>query len=71
MKELRRTESGDFNLINSVVLSEVTTDNIIPITDIFKDFDYLDVNDYIAHLAKNGVMFDERQIKTDKPFQMN
>lgn len=68
MKELRRIESGDFNLINSVVLSEVTLENIIPITDIFCDFEYLEVNDYIAHLAKNGVMFDERQIKTDKPF---
>ena len=68
MKELRRIESGNFNLINSTVLSKITNDNIIPITDIFTDFGCLDVNDYIAHLAKNGVVFDERQIITDKPF---
>ena len=30
--------------------------------------DRLNVNDYIAKLALNGVVFDERQIKTDKPF---
>lgn len=68
MKELRRTLSGNFDLINSVPLKDVTVDNIVPITDIFNYFDKLEVNDYIAHLAKNGVVFDERQIITDKPF---
>lgn len=68
MKELRRVTSGDFSIINSTLLNEVSSENIIPITDVFKDFSKLEVNDYIAHLALNGVVFDERQIITDKPF---
>ena len=31
-------------------------------------FPIITVNDYIAKLALNGVVFDERQIKTDIPF---
>lgn len=68
MKELRRINSGDFNIDDSVPLKDVTINDIIPITTIFNYFDKLEVNDYIAHLAKNGVVFDARQIKTDKPF---
>ena len=68
MKKLRRIRSGKFNIQNSVILDEVSQDNLISIEEMFPEFDRLNVNDYIAKLALNGVVFDERQIKTDKPF---
>ena len=68
MKKLRRIRSGKFNIQNSVMLDEVSQDNLISIEEMFPEFDRLNVNDYIAKLALNGVVFDERQIKTDKPF---
>lgn len=68
MKELRRIRSGEFNIQNSTPLDEITFDNLISIEEMFPDFDRLNVNDYIAKLAMNGVVFDERQIKTDIPF---
>ena len=68
MKKLRRIRSGKFNIQNSVILDEVSLDNLISIEEMFPEFDRLNVNDYIAKLALNGVVFDERQIKTDKPF---
>lgn len=68
MKKLRRIRSGLFNIQNSILLEEVNFDNLISIEQMFPDFDRLNVNDYIAKLALNGVVFDERQIKTNKPF---
>lgn len=68
MKELRRTASGSFYITDATPLEAVTEEDIKPITSIFPDFEKLEVNDYIARLAKNGVMFDERQIKTENPF---
>ena len=68
MKELRRIRSGEFNIQNSTPLDEITADNLISIESMFPNFERLTVNDYIAKLAMNGVVFDERQIKTDIPF---
>ena len=68
MKKLRRIRSGEFNIQNSIPLDEINTDNMISIEVMFPNFDRLIVNDYIAKLAMNGVVFDERQIKTDVPF---
>ena len=68
MKELRRIRSGEFNIQNSTPLDEITLDNIIDIETMFPNFDRLNVNDYIAHLVMNGVVLDERQIKTEIPF---
>ena len=68
MKKLRRIRSGNFNIQNSIPLDEIASEHLISIEEMFPDFDRLNVNDYIAKLALNGVVFDERQIKTDKPF---
>lgn len=68
MKKLRRIRSGQFNIQNSIPLDEIGKEHLISIEEMFSDFDRLNVNDYIAKLALNGVVFDERQIKTDKPF---
>lgn len=68
MKSLRRIESGNFTVEKAIKLKEVTIDDIVKIEDIFTEFDRLEVNEFVANLAFNGVMFDERQIKTDRPF---
>lgn len=67
MKELRRTKSGDFDIKDAIPLDKLTLDNMLSIDDVFH-FDSLEVNDFLAHLALNGVVFDERQIKTLNPF---
>lgn len=68
MKELRRIKSGCFDVNDSIPLDTLTTEHSISIEEMFPDFERLEVNDFIAKLASNGVMFDERQIKTEKPF---
>ena len=59
---------GEFNIEKSTPLDEITVDNLISIEQMFPYFGRLTVNDYIAKLALNGVVFDERQIKIDVPF---
>lgn len=68
MKKLRRIRSGEFYVDNAISLEDVSFDKMISIEELFPNFDKLVVNDYISKLAYNGVVFDERQIKTDKPF---
>lgn len=69
MYSLDRLSSGDFRIEDSVKLDDLDILNhIISIEDVFKDLEKLEVNDYFAHLAFNGVVLDSRQIKTDKPF---
>ncbi|MDE5566744.1 MAG: hypothetical protein K2I77_07140, partial [Anaeroplasmataceae bacterium] len=68
MKELRRIRSGSYDIASSTVLSELKASDLIEIPKFFSDFETLNVNDYVAHLALNGVVFDERQIKSEKPF---
>lgn len=68
IKELRRLKSGDFSIENAVSLDQVTKENTISIETVFSHFRTLEVNDYIAKLVKNGVVLDERQIKTTEPF---
>lgn len=68
IKELRRVKSGQFIIEDSILLDNLKKENLLSIEEIFSDFTYLEVNDYIAKLVKNGVMLDERQIKTNEPF---
>lgn len=67
MKNLRRIKAGQFDISKAQNFENISNNDIIPITDIFK-FEKLYVNDYIAKLVKNGVVLDERQIITDEPF---
>ena len=59
-KNLRRTKIGDISIINSKKVENIKKDDLINIESFLK-YPYLDVNDFIAKLAKNGVTFDERQ----------
>lgn len=68
MKELRRIRSGIYDVDSGLALSELKASDLIEIPKFFNDFEILNVNDYVAHLALNGVVFDERQIKSEKPF---
>ncbi|MDE7263156.1 MAG: tRNA pseudouridine(55) synthase TruB [Anaeroplasmataceae bacterium] len=68
IKELRRLKSGCFSIGTSVLLEEITKEHLYSIEDIFREFEYLEVNEFVARLVKNGVVLDERQIKTTKPF---
>jgi len=69
MYSLDRLSSGQFRIEDSVKLDDPNIEShIISIEEVFKDLEKLELNDYFAHLAKNGVVLDSRQIKTDKPF---
>ena len=68
MKRLRRIQSGFFSLEDAKPLKEITEDDLLPIQAVFPDFATLYADDFLAHLVYNGVVLDERQIQTDKPF---
>lgn len=69
MYSLERLSSGQFRIENSVKLDNPDILNhLISIEDVFKDLPRLSVDDYTAHLAENGVVLDERQIKTEEAF---
>ncbi|MDE6656180.1 MAG: hypothetical protein K2J85_04230, partial [Anaeroplasmataceae bacterium] len=68
LKELRRLYSGGFSVEQAVCLEDLKIENLLSIESIFSHFTYLEVNDFVAKLVKNGVMLDERQIKTKDPF---
>lgn len=68
LKDLRRLKSGHFCIENAVSLEDLKEENLHSIEAIFSEYSYLEVNDYIARLVKNGVMLDERQIITKEPF---
>ena len=68
MKSLRRIKSGNFVVSDSIPLDSLKASDIILIEDIFKDFALYECNDFEANLVYNGVVLDERQISTDRPF---
>ncbi len=65
---LRRTRSGKFSLACAQPLLELSLNDFLTIEQLFPDFSFLEVNDFVAKLASNGVVLDERQIKTNQPF---
>ncbi|MGM9971995.1 MAG: tRNA pseudouridine(55) synthase TruB [Anaeroplasmataceae bacterium] len=71
MLELDRASSGTFNKDISVKLDDpLITNKVLSIEDVFCNLESIKVNDYMAKLIYNGVVLDERQIKTDKPFKV-
>lgn len=68
IKDLRRLYSGGFDIEHTKKLEELNEKDLCSIESVFPHFGYLEVNDFIAKLAKNGVTLDERQIKTKEPF---
>ena len=67
VKELKRIRIADIDLSNAYKLAEISEDKIIKPYDFLK-FDHVEVDDFIARLVKNGIVLDERQVITDKPF---
>ena len=71
MLELNRLSSGDFSIDMSVKLDDENLENkIILVDEAFKNLSSINVNEYMKKLIFNGVLLDERQIKTDKPFKV-
>ena len=68
MKSLRRIKSGNFLVSSSIPLDSLKASDIILIEDVFKEFDLYECDDFLANLISNGVVLDERQIITDRPF---
>lgn len=67
MISLNRIASGSINIDNASSLEDILNKRVKPIdiANVLNSFARLDVNDYIAHLVKNGVRLDERQTKID------
>ena len=68
MSDLQRIETGNFNIENSKLLSEVTENDLISIEEVFKDLPRFDCKEYLVKLIKNGVELDERQMTCKSPF---
>ncbi len=70
MKELNRVECGQFKLNEAYTLNDIFNGNykILTFEEVFYDFDKLIIKPYLEKLVKNGIILDERQIKTKKPF---
>ncbi len=67
MYELNRISSGQFHLNNSVKLNDESILNkVISIEEVFSEAEKIYVNEYMKKLIMNGVVLDERQVKTDK-----
>ena len=73
MKSLIRTKTGDFLLENSYKLDEIeklvkenrVSEIIIPIEDVFKNLQRVDVSGYAAILLENGGIIKADAVKTD------
>lgn len=72
LTELERTKSGIFSIDNSYKINDIENNEykIITIDELFKNHEYIIVNDYMANLVKNGITLDERQITTEKIFKV-
>lgn len=68
LKNLRRLQSGRFTIENAIKLEDVKETDLLSIEEVFNEYEVLEVNSFIANLVKNGVVLDERQIKTTSPF---
>ena len=69
---MTRTRSGNFLINDSYSFSDLenNTYKLIKIEEIFKDKEEIIVSDYLAKLVKNGIILDERQIKTNDYFRV-
>ena len=68
LSALRRIKVGRITLNMAHQLDDIEKSHLYVLTDYFKDFPKIALNDYMIRLVKNGVYLDERQIETEKPF---
>ncbi|MBP5835685.1 tRNA pseudouridine(55) synthase TruB [Candidatus Phytoplasma meliae] len=68
LSSLQRVAIGSYLLKNAKTLEQLTVNDCIPDTSLFKNYDQIVLNDYLIKLVKNGVYLDKRQRITEKPF---
>lgn len=62
MEELKRTKQGSFNISDSYSIEEIKNDKyeLIPLIKSIKDYEIIEVNDYIKNKVLNGRILDNR-----------
>lgn len=65
---LRRTSIGNYQLADAKPLKALQLTDMIPLTDYFKNFPKVTLDNYMIKLVKNGVVLDERQTTLEEPF---
>ena len=68
MYNLRRLSSGIFDIKNSKKIDDITENDFISISEAFSYLDRIEFRPYLENMIKSGVMLDERNVKTHKPF---
>ena len=68
MFELQRLYSEGVSINDTINANDVSEASLIKVSDYFKDLDRYEIKDYLYNMVKNGIMLDERQLKTYKPF---
>ncbi|HAX03232.1 MAG: tRNA pseudouridine(55) synthase TruB [Tenericutes bacterium GWC2_34_14] len=68
LSELRRLSVGKYHVKDAKTIEDVSLEEILKMEDFFMETPFIELNDYMIKLVKNGVYLDERQIKTDAPF---
>lgn len=69
LKTLNRTAIGNFTLNNSIKIQDINIEkDLITLNEYLSSKESIVLDDYLIKLVQNGVILDERQIKTDKSF---
>jgi tRNA pseudouridine55 synthase len=65
---LRRTRISQYRVEDASTLDQVKLEQIIPLEQLFPEWEVLIIKDYLIPLVQNGAVLDQRQIMTEAPF---
>ncbi len=68
MYNLRRLESGVFNIKDSKKIDEIEESDLMTISKAFEYLPRVEFKPYLEKMIKNGIALDERNVKIDTPF---
>ncbi len=68
MYNLRRIESGVFNIKDSKKIDEVSESDLMSISKAFEYLPRVEFKPYLEKMIKNGIALDERNVKIETPF---
>ena len=68
MYNLRRLESGVFNIKDSKKIDEIEESDLMSISKAFEYLPRVEFKPYLEKMIKNGIALDERNVKIDTPF---
>lgn len=68
LKTLNRIKVGPYNIKYAHNIDSIDIKHLIDIKMLFRKEQKIILNDYLIKLVKNGIVLDERQIITQKPF---